>query len=159
MFAYNEKLSLTVMNVRDKSGKLLPINIPLPLNNGLINLPENISQISIIEYHEGVEIYGHCAFNIYVGQTGTFEEIMAKKTKIRMLNNLHTEIKSCKEHLVYYQKEADMLYIFASVQGNDIVVENIEELTKVIKTISKEFLTIKKSVSKIRKLSYKSNSK
>lgn len=159
MFAYNEKLSLTVMNIRDRYGKLLPINIPLPLNKGVISLPENVSQLSIIEYHEGIETYGHRALNIYVGQTGTFEEIMAKKAKIRMLNNIHTEIKSCKEQLVYYQKEEDILYIFALVQGNDIVVENLEELTNVIKRISKEFLTIKKSVSKIRKLSYKSNTK
>lgn len=158
MFAYNEKISLTVMNVRDRYGKLLPISISLPLNKGIISLPENISQLSIIEYHEGIEIYGHCAFNIYVGQTGTFDEIIKKNKKIRINDNLHKNIKNCKELLVYYERE-DMIHIFGLLQGNDIVVENIEELTNTIKKIAKEFLTIKKSVLKIRKLSYKSNTK
>ena len=45
-----------------------------------------------------------------------------------------------------------MLDIFASVHGNDIVVEDIEELEKVLKDISREFSIIKKSVAKIRKL-------
>lgn len=109
------------MNIRDRAGKLLPINISLPLNKGIISLPENILKLSIIEYHEGVEIYGQHAFNIYVGQNGTFEELMAKNKKIGINNNFHTEIKSSKKQLVYYQKEDDVLYIFASVQGNDIV--------------------------------------
>ena len=124
MFAYNEKISLTVMNVRDKSGKLLPINIALPLNNGIINLPENVSQLSIIEFHEGIEIYGHRVFNIYVGQTGTFDEIINKNKKIRIKDNFYEKIKSSKEQLAYNETEY-MIYILGLVQGNDIVVKKL----------------------------------
>lgn len=155
MFAYNEKITLTVMNVRDRYGKLLPISISLPFNIKNLNFPENISQLSIIEYHEGIETYGHRAFNIYVGEVGTIEEIIKKDIKIRINNNFHSEIKSCKEQLVYQQIEENMVYIFASVQGNDIVVKNVEELAEILKIISKEISSIKRSVAKIRKLGKK----
>lgn len=152
MFAYNEKIKLTVMNVRDRNGRLLPINISLPLNVKNINLPENISQLSIIEYHEGIEIYGHRAFNIYVGKTGTIEEILNIRKKIKINDNFNNDFKNSKELLVYSQRDTEVLDIFASVHGNDIVVEDIEELEKVLKDISREFSIIKKSVAKIRKL-------
>ena len=152
MFAYNEKINLTVMNVRDRYGKLLPINLSLPFNVKNLNFPENISQLSIIEYHEGIETYGHRVFNIYVGQTGTIKEILDKKVKIKINNNLNEEIKSVKEQLVYYQKDDGNIHIFASLHGNDIVVKNVEELEEVLKIISKELSSIKRSVAKIRKL-------
>ena len=155
MFAYNEKITLTVMNVRDRYGKLLPISISLPFNIKNLNFPENISQLSIIEYHEGIETYGHRAFNINVGEVGTIEEIIKKDIKRRINNNFHSEIKSCKEQLVYQQIEENMVYIFASVQGNDIVVKNVEELAEILKIISKEISSIKRSVAKIRKLGKK----
>ena len=104
MFAYNEKIKLTVMNVRDRNGRLLPINISLPLNVKNINLPENISQLSIIEYHEGIEIYGHRAFNIYVGKTGTIEEILNIRKKIKINDNFNNDFKNSKELLVYSQR-------------------------------------------------------
>lgn len=151
MFAYKEKLSLTITNIKDRYGRILPISIPLPLENENISLPKNISQLSIIEYHEGIEIYGHRAFNIYVGQTGIFRDLLNKEQKIKINPNFNKEIKSSKE-LIVYQQIDNVLDIFATVQGNDIVVENVEELNTIIKKISKEFSIIKKSASKIRKL-------
>ena len=152
MFAYKEKITLTIINVKDRNGKIIPINVSLPYNIKKIDFPENIAQLSIIEYHEGIETYGHRAFNIYVGQTSTIHEMLDKKLKIRINSNLKSEIKSIDEQLVYYQKEEGILNIFALVQGNDIVVNNVEELEAVLKTISREFESIKRSVAKIRKL-------
>lgn len=152
MFAVNDKIRLAVINVKDREGKILPINISMPFNIKKIAFPENISQLSIFEYHEGIENYGHNVFNIYVGHTGTFEQIINNKVKIRINNNFNVEIKNCEDQLVYYEREDGVLDIFATVQENDIVVNNVEELSEIVKSISNELSAIKRSIAKIRKL-------
>lgn len=159
MFAYNDKLRLVVINVKDRDGKIMPTNISLPFNVKNINFPENVSQVSIFEYHEGIENYGHNVFNIYVGYTSTFDTIINRKEKIKINNNFNVEIKSCEEPLVYRIREDGVFDIFATAKENDIVVNNVEELAETIKSISNEFSAIKRSIAKIRKLSYKSNNK
>lgn len=153
MFAYNDKLRLAVINVKDKTGNILPINISLPSNVKNICLPETVLQLTIFEYHEGIEVYGHHAFNVYVGQTATFEEMLNNKVKIKINSKFNPEIKSSQEQLVYTEREDGVFEIYGSVQGNDIVVNSVEELEEILKRISKELSSIQRSVANIRKLS------
>jgi len=69
---------------------------------------------------------------------------------------LSKEIRRVKDTVVYYEKSDNVYEIVAMIEPGDIVVENVDELRKVLKEISEEFATIRNSVAKIRKLSYNS---
>lgn len=159
MFACNERITLTVVDIYDKNGKQLPIFISFPLLDEELILPKNIVKLSIVEYHEGKTNYSHHAFNIYVGESSTIAELICEKVKININDMFNAECKNSKIPVVYFKNVNNEFEIFALVEGTDIVVANTEELKKVLKKISDEFTTITNSVNKIRKLSYNVNDK
>ena len=55
MLEYNDKMTLTGINAINKKGKIINYNLVFPLNDDDFYLPEDITEISVFEYHEGYD--------------------------------------------------------------------------------------------------------
>ena len=153
MFGYSDKLTLNIMNVYDRSGCLLYLSIPFPLNDENIIFPETTAMLSIAECHQGKDFYQRHKFNIYLGKESTLDELLKRKVGPRISVLCNKQFKDDK--VVYYEKENGVSVIIESLEEGDIVVENTEELRLVLKQISDEFENIRSSVNKIKTLGRK----
>ena len=159
MFGKYDKLTLTAMNVYDSECNLIYIAIPFPLKDENIILPENTAMLSITEFQQGQIFHDQHDFNIYVGNVSTIDEMLDRNLIPRRSKVYPKERRIITNPVVYHQKKDNICEIIATLQEGDIVVENVEELKQVLKKISDEFANIRKSINKVRKLSYNSNNK
>lgn len=148
MFGVSDKINLSIINARDINGKILPISLKLPLNNNY-SLPEELASVDIFESQEGTVHEGHVIFSVYVGKVSTIKNIITEKKKLKILNNL--DIYSI-DAPICIQNVLDEQILFAILNKQDIVVENKEQLIKVIELLSDSFKVVDDSVTKIRTL-------
>lgn len=161
MFRKYDTVTLTAMNVYDRDGNLIYLTIPFPLKDKNIILPENTAVLSITEFHQGQIFHDQHDFNIYVGKVSTVGELVDRNL-IPRRSKVYVYPKDRRviiDPVVYHEKNDNTCELIATLEEGDIVVENVEELRKVLIQISNEFANIRNSINKVRKLSYKSNNK
>lgn len=152
MFGNNDKLTLTLINARDINGNILPFQLKLPLGNDY-TLPEGISSLDVFEYHEGLINGGNIAFSIYIGEITTINNLVSSKlSNVKIAKNI--EIPSV-DSLLCFQHLSGKQIIFATVNEQDIIVENKEKLMEVIEQLSDNFNIINNSLIKIKSLTKK----
>ena len=154
MFRKYDTVTLTAMNVYDRDGNLIYLTIPFPLKDENIILPESTAVLSITEFHQGQIFHDQHVFNIYVGKVSTVGElvdrnIIPRRSKVYVYPKDRRVIM---DPVVYQEKNNNTCEIIATLEEGDIVVENVEELIRVLKQISDEFANIRNSVNKIRTL-------
>ena len=153
MFRQNDKLTLTFINARDIDGNTLPFQVKLPLSNEY-TLPDNIASLDVFEYHEGLVNGGSIVFSIYIGQITSINNLVNKNEMSNVKITKNIEISSI-DSPVCIQTIQGKQIIFATLNEQDIVVENKEKLKEVIEQLSDNIKTINNSVEKIHRLSKK----
>ena len=153
MFGQNDKLTLTFINARDIDGNMLPFQVKLPLSNEY-TLPDNIASLDVFECHEGLVNGGSIVFSIYIGQITSINNLVNTNaiSNVKIAKNI--EISSV-DSPVCIQTVQGKQIIFATLNKQDIVVENKEKLIEVIEQLSDNFKSINNSVEKIHRLSKK----
>ena len=154
MFGQNDKVTLTLINLRDIMGNVLPYSFKLPLEG---DLPENVVAMDVFLYQEGINNGAKKAFSIYVGEKMTLKELVFKTKSFEVVVSENNELQP--GSLLLVQNIMDRKVALAIINENDIVVENREQLIMVVEEISDKFNDINKSLSMIRNLSIKYNKK
>ena len=154
MFGQNDKVTLTLINLRDIMGNVLPYSFKLPLEG---DLPENVVAMDVFLYQEGINNGAKKAFSIYVGEKMTLKELVFKAKNFEVVVSENNELQP--GSLLLVQNIMDRKVASAIINENDIVVENREQLIMVVEEISDKFNDINKSLSMIRNLSIKYNKK
>ena len=154
MFGQNDKVTLTLINLRDIMGNVLPYSFKLPLEG---DLPENVVAMDVFLYQEGINIGTKKVFSIYVGEKITLKELVFKAKSFEVVVSENSELQP--DSLLLVQNIMDRKVASAIISKNDIVVENREQLIMVVEEISDKFNDINKSLSMIRNLSIKYNKK
>lgn len=153
MFGQNDKLTLTLINARDIDGNILPFQLKLPLSNEY-SLPKGIVSLDVFEYHEGLVNGGNIVFSIYIGKITTINNLVNTNamSNVKISKNIEIPSTDCS---LCIQNISGKTIVFTTVNEQDIVVENKEELIYVIEQLSNNLNEIKNSVSKIHTLSKK----
>lgn len=154
LLGVNDKLYLSVINFVSKDYKILPLNFKLPLEDENLDISDDIIKASVFEYNESDYVSGRVVFNIYVGKQSTLRDILNKFSDERITVENIQALNSVEESVCYFEDLSGSLVIFASLEDNDIVVSDVEELKQVIIELSHNFMEIKNGISRIRKLSY-----
>ncbi len=154
MFGQNDKVTLTLINLRDIMGNVLPYSFKLPLEG---DLPENVVAMDVFLYQEGINNGAKKAFSIYVGEKMTLKELVFKTKSFEVVVSENNELQP--GSLLLVQNIMDRKVASAIINENDIVVENREQLIMVVEEISDKFNDINKSLSIVRNLSIKYNKK
>lgn len=154
MFGQNDKVTLTLINLRDIMGNVLPYSFKLPLEG---DLPENVVAMDVFLYQEGINNGAKKVFSIYVGEKMTLKELVLKAKSFEVVVSENNELQP--DSLLLVQNIMDRKVASAIINENDIVVENREQLIMVVEEISDKFNDINKSLSIVRNLSIKYNKK
>lgn len=156
MFGMYDKMTLSLINAADINGKLLPFSKTLPVV-GEIEIPEELSSVDVFEYQEGFISGGEIVFSIYVGEKSTIDEMVDAKDGINMQLREEIEIPSV-DTPVCYRIVDGKKKIYATLEDNDVVVKDHEELKSVIKSLSGHYEEFNRSVQKIKTFNNTSNS-
>lgn len=154
MFGQNDKVTLTLINLRDIMGNVLPYSFKLPLEG---DLPKNVAAMDVFEYQEGINNGAKKVFSIYVGEKMTLKQLVLKAKSFEVVVPENNELQP--DSLLLVQNIMDRKVASAIISKNDIVVENREQLIMVVEEISDKFNDINKSLSMVRNLSVKYNKK
>lgn len=157
MFRYNDKITLIATNAINKDGKIIDYILSFPITEDNLVIPEDVIQMSILEYHEGYQNYGYESFKICVGKTTSIKEMCElQKDNIEFYAHVLNSVETSNDKLCYLDDSTGKYSIFAKINDGDIVVENIEQLKDALILISNNFQKIKSSVlaikEKIKKL-------
>ena len=146
MFASNDKIVLSLVNIKNFKNVYLDCSYTLPeeIPKDILN---NIGSIDVFEYHEGVINNGFIAFSIYVGEKGTLDELITSNKKILIKDNI--KIEDLNKPILYRIKD-NKIIIMNELKDNDIVVNNQEELKQIITKLSTEFTNLKNTIKRIR---------
>lgn len=154
MFGQNDKVTLTLINLRDIMGNVLPYSFKLPLES---DLPKNVAAMDVFEYQEGINNGAKKVFSIYVGEKMTLKQLVLKANSFGVVVPENIELQP--DSLLLVKNIMDRKVASAIISKNDIVVENREQLIMVVEEISDKFNDINKSLSMVRNLSIKYNKK
>ena len=154
MFGQNDKVTLTLINLRDIMGNVLPYFFKLPLEG---DLPKNVVAMDVFEYQEGINNGAKKVFSIYVGEKMTLKQLVLKADSFEAVVPENIELQP--DSLLLVQNIMDRKVASAIINKNDIVVENREQLIMVVEEISDKFNDINKALSMVRNLSVKYNKK
>lgn len=151
MFGYNDNFRLTATNTINKEGKMINYTLSFPVSEEDLIIPDNVIQMSVLEYHEGYQNYGYESFKICVGKTTSIKEMCElQQNNIEFYGNVLNNIETSNDKLCYLDDLTGKYSIFAKINDGDIVVENIEQLKDTLLLISNNFQNIKDSVLTIK---------
>ena len=152
MFGYEDKITLSAINAINKDGEIIDFHLSFPIEYDF-DVPENILQMSIFEMRQDIGINGFNSFKIFIGTASSIDNMLEdgrlKNTVIR--ENLHIE--RLDRSICYFDNEKGEHVIYSTVNPGDIVVKDIEEMKKILISISNEFGSIKSSIQRIKKMS------
>ena len=154
MFGNNDKLSLALINARDINGNIIPFSLKLPLNSGEYILPKELASIDVFEYHDGLVNGGTIVFSVCIGEITTIKNLSHEIEKNNVEIQKNIQIASI-DSPICIQNISGKQIVFTTINEQDIVVENQEQLIFVIEQLSHNFNIINDSVKKIRMLSKK----
>ena len=161
MFGINDQVSLAIINTVDINGNGLSFNLVFPIKHSYYHIPENIFKMSVMEYHHCHNDFGFLVFDIYVGNCDSFEFLFKEQVsnnKIVIFRN-KDNVPTFKDYVCYYYDSDGNAIIMNTLNENDIVVKNLDELREVFFEISECFKSLKKEVTNVKKLSHKNKSK
>ena len=147
MFRQSDKMTLSVINVTDKNGKIIDLHLPFPIKDESFEIPKNIVKVSIFEYHQNVVSDGFIAFNIYVGKITTLASLAEENKRCVVIPR---DIKHIDDKLCYYTDLDNKKVAFAKINPGDKVVADTEELHDILLRISRNFAQIKNAISSIK---------
>ena len=153
MFGQNDKVTLTLLNARDIDGNILPFQLKLPINCKYI-LPEGIASLDVFEYHEGLVNGGNIVFSIHIGEITSINNLINENAIYDVKISKNIVIPSI-DSPICIQNMVGKKVVFATLNEQDIVIENKEKLIEVIDHLSDNFNEIKRTVNKVRILSKK----
>ena len=148
MLGSNDKVTFTVINIRDNEGVLINKIYKLPLEEEII-LPDNLERVSIFEGHSGMINEGFIAFDIIIGKRRKIGEIFTGDKRAFITCDLN--FSSINDECVYRETE-NGIEIFSHVNQNDLVVPNVDSLKTVLKFVSTQVSTIKTTCNKVKEL-------
>ena len=150
MLEYNDKMTLTGINAINKKGKIINYNLVFPLNDDDFYLPEDITEISVFEYHEGYENYGFKAFKICMGKITSIREICeSHDNDVKFERRVFEEIVTPDDNLCYYDED-DKKNIFSKLNQGDIVVKDLDDFRSALISVSDNYRIIKSAIERIR---------
>jgi len=159
MFNIGERIQLIAYDAINKKGEITNYRVKFPIDKDSLQIPEDIIELSVIEYHEEECVNAgstFTAFKIYVGKTINIRRIVDEKiTNYRFLDALEKELHAAKykdmhDIYCYYEDKDGVKNIFGWAKDNDIVVSNTEELKEVLLDISDNFKQIRDSIDAVR---------
>lgn len=148
MFGSYDKITLSLVNAADIDGKLLPFSLTLPVDEE-VTIPSELASVDVFEYQEGFISGGEIAFSIYVGEKSTIDEIVDMKDGIRMKLRDEIEIPSV-DTPVCYQIVDKSKKIYATLEENDVVVKDHDELREAIAELSSNYRAFTAATQKIK---------
>lgn len=160
MFNKNDKLNFAIANVEDINGNNLDYSKKIPLDNPCIDIPDNAVKFGFFEYHQDSNTWDN-PFNIYIGQKGLMEEVCKEliiKQKKSTINSNKIRFDNKRGLIVYYQDELGIVHIYDTINKNDVVVKNKEQVIQVIDFISEQIKSIGNHISQVRNLNLVSSS-
>ena len=86
MFANNDKIVLSLVNIKNFNDFYLNYSYTLPVDIS-INILKDFASIDVFEYHEGSINSGFIAFSIYVGEKSSLNHLITSNKKIAIKNN------------------------------------------------------------------------
>lgn len=152
MFKTNDKITLTIVNARDINDKVLPFSLKIPLEDMEYSIPEETVSVDVFEYQEGSVNQGFIAFHIYVGKISTINELIAESNGMEIKIKSDLDI-SAIESDVCYQNVEGQKYVFATLDEQDVVVQDHEQLRNIIGKLSDEYDSLFSLISKVKLLS------
>ena len=148
MLGQNDKVTFTLLNIRNKEGKIVHNSIKLPLE-GKLDLPDDVYRLSVFESYQGIQNVGFIAFEIIVGKKKTIKEVFSSEKNVTI--ECPTNFDSIHDYCVCEETDKD-IKIVSPCESNDLVVSNVKALKKVIKFLSAEVEVIKIATNKIKEL-------
>ena len=127
MFGYSDKVTLSGVNVINKKGQIIDLNLKFPLDEKNLDIPDDVIQMSIYEGFDGPDCFAVESFKIYVGGITSLSEICdTKKENVSMLDHdVFKNIKSVNEDLLKQSYES--LVRMAIPIINDAIMSTIDE--------------------------------
>lgn len=154
MFKYNDKMVLSLINVKDIAGNIIPFNLTLPSNDEIdYNLLKDAVSIEVHEYLETEEnSLPSKVFTIYVGFYGTLATLYDPNNKLKKQIKGALDIESITSPVCYTVK-GDTQIVFASLQPGDVLVNNLNELEIIIKSLNASVQNITSEIDNVKNLS------
>ena len=150
MIEYNDKMTLTGINAVNKKGKIINYHLSFPLKDDDFNIPEDIAEISIFEYHEGYENYGFRAFKICLGKVTSIREICdTHDNNVKFDPRVFEEIVTPDDYLCYFE-ENEKKIIFSKINPGDIVTKDIDDFRSALISVSDNYRIITSAIERIR---------
>ena len=155
MFGINDVLTLTATNVINKEGKILDCVYSLPFKDGVTSIPEDIRQIDIIEY-QGDSNYHMQSFTIYIGKLTNMEHAISNDFSFEkgIFDKFNSKNYNAYQNVVCYHKINDKNIVYAVVDSEDIVVEDIAKFNNILLNLSFKFKSVKDSVENVKTYKY-----
>ena len=150
MLGVNDKVTLCAVDFIDKEGEIVHFSLDFPIKENF-SLQGDIIGLSIYEMHQGKHTYGNVVFHIYVGDVVPFKKIAEGMSNKRNRVNINCHIDSLDDNVCYFEDDGKTV-IFAKVNDNDIVVNNLSELENVLMQISNNFENIENSIDNIKNI-------
>ena len=157
MFGQDDKVYLSVSNVINRKGEKYIINIDLPSTFSTISFPDDVARVTVFEKEKKKHNKTYNAFNILVGEVGTFEKLYENGEEIAFSELIEKEECIQNDDLICYYRdeEDDTCVIFAKIDETDIVVKDTEELEERLMDISYDFESIQRGINRIKRYVYK----
>ena len=156
MFKQQDKVTLSAINAINKDEEIIDYVLPLPIADSDFFIPEDIIQLSIFEYHEGIHTYGYEAFKICIGKTITVRQICElHMNNVEFINKSFEKINDLDDQLCYFVDDNGRYHVFAKLNAGDIIVKDIEDMKEVLIFISERFNRIKNSLFEIKNINNK----
>ena len=150
MFASNDNITLSCINVLNKDLKIIDFNLSFPLYDTDLEIPDDVIEVSIFESHLGRNNYGYVVYKICVGEVTSIEEIANSNEPYLFDRRAFSNIKRVDDKLCYYTNSDNVHLIYEQLNSDDIVVKDVNELKMVLINISNNFKCIKEAIDSIR---------
>jgi hypothetical protein len=149
MLSLNDSVTFNLINIIDDEGVLINKFYKLPLTE-VLELPENISEISLFEGHQGKLNEGFISMKFYVGNRMKLNDVCKDGNKINFIAN--NNFNSVHDDALVRISEDGRFNIIRKLDPNDVVVPDVNSLIEVLYYVSEEVKTITNSVNRVKEL-------
>lgn len=155
MLGYNDKFSVSFINMRNYMGDILPItsdDVCFKTSQLEAEESQSLASVDVYEHQEHNNVPNcYCAFRILVGEAMTLREAIAKES---FHLSIPAPIDLKLDDLVCCRNVDGQMYIFAQILPGDIVVRNVKELRDTIMIIDSDVMSFNLGAKRVRSRSY-----
>lgn len=149
MFGINDKVTFTLVNFIDNEGSIINMNYSLPFTDKL-ELPENISEVSLFEAHQGKVNEGYIPMKFYIGKKMKLKDIFKGDNKINFI--AESNFISCQEEALVTISDNGTINVLKKIEPGDVVVPDVVSLEVILNYLSDEVKTITNTVNRVKGL-------